>query len=185
METICGLIVEQVAKTPTATNSTIALSTSKDFLTNYLFYNGEEKKQMLKEEEMEEVMDHFQYLSTPNIRNIISSFCSNNQGGIIDNIITMKKESKFEFIHNSVFPSQGKEKVYIFKMLIEGLISRVDLVRRMQPGGDFQNAWVMFDYTRRMKDWSTMACHVYDTEYKKVMTIAICNMESEDTEVQI
>ena len=30
-----------------------------------------------------------------------------------------------------------------------------------------------------------MACHVYDTEYKKVMTIAMCDMQSEDTEVQV
>jgi len=40
-EKICGLVAEQVAKTSTATNSTITLSTSKDFLTQYLFHNGE------------------------------------------------------------------------------------------------------------------------------------------------
>ena len=31
-EVICGLIAEQVAKTPTTTNSAITLSASKDFL---------------------------------------------------------------------------------------------------------------------------------------------------------
>jgi hypothetical protein len=77
-EKICELIGEQVAKTPTTTNSAIALSASKDFLTTYLFYNGEGKKEMLKGEEMEEVMDRFQFLSSPNIRNVISSFRSNN-----------------------------------------------------------------------------------------------------------
>jgi len=51
--------------------------------------------------------------------------------------MTMEKESKFEFIHDSIFPSQGKEKVYIFKMLTEGLGSGVDLVKHMQPKGDF------------------------------------------------
>jgi hypothetical protein len=182
---ICGLIQEQVARTPTATNSAIALSASKDFLTNYLFHNGDGEKKILNMEEMEEVMDRFQYLSSPNIRNVISSFRSNNRGGIIDNIMTMKKESKFEFIHDSVFPGQGKEKVYIFKMLTEGPGSGVDLVRRMQPGGKLQNAWLMFDHVKRVKEWTTMACHVYDTEYKKVMTIAMCDMQSEDTEVQI
>jgi len=50
---ICRLIVEQVAKTSTTTNSAIALSASKDFLSNYLFYNGEEEKEILKGEEME------------------------------------------------------------------------------------------------------------------------------------
>ncbi len=104
---------------------------------------------------------------------------------MIDNIMTMKKESKFEFIHDSVFPGQGKEKVYIFKMLTEGPRSGVDLVRRMQSGGDLQNAWMMFDHVKRVKEWTTMACHVYDSGYKKVMTISTCNMQSEDTEVQV
>ena len=104
-EVICGLIAEQVTKTPTATNSAITLSASKDFLGHYLFHDGQGEKKMLKAEEMEEVMDHFQYLSSPSIRNVISSFRSNNHGGIIDNIMTMKRESKFEFIQDSVFPS--------------------------------------------------------------------------------
>jgi len=93
-----------VSKTPTATNSAIALSASKDFLTSYLFHHGEGEKVMLKGEDMEEVMDSFQYLRSPSIQNVISSFHSNNQGGVIDNIMTMKKESKFEFIHDSIFP---------------------------------------------------------------------------------
>ena len=128
-EKISGLIAKQVAKTPKATNSAIALSASKDFLTNYLFHNGEGDKEMLKEDELEEVMDRFQILSNPSIRNVISSFRTNNRAGVIDNIMTMRKHSKFEFIHDSVFPGQGKEKVYIFKMLTEGPRSGVDLVK--------------------------------------------------------
>ena len=56
---ISELITEQFAKNPTATSSTIALSVSKDFLTNHLFHHGEGEKQILKGEEMEEVMDRF------------------------------------------------------------------------------------------------------------------------------
>ena len=99
--------------------------------------------------------------------------------------MTMKKESRFKFIHNSIFSGQGKEKVYVFKMLMEGPGSGVDLVKRMQPGGDLQNGWIMFDHVKRVADWTTMACHVYDPEYKRVMTIATCDMQSEDTEVQV
>jgi len=55
-----------------------------------------------------------------------------NQGGVIDNIMTMKKKLKFEFVYDSVFSSQDKEKVYIFKMLIKELASEVDLVKCMQ-----------------------------------------------------
>jgi len=58
-EAICELIAEQVAKTLSATNSTIVLFASKDFLSSHLFHNGEGEKKMLKGEEMEEVMDRF------------------------------------------------------------------------------------------------------------------------------
>jgi len=55
----------------------------------------------------------------------------------------------------------------------------------MQPEGDMENAWMMFDHVKRVKEWSKMACHVYNSAYKKVMTIAMCDMQSEDTEVQV
>jgi len=48
IEKISRLIAKQVAKMPMATNSAIALSTSKEFLTNYIFYNKEGEKEMLK-----------------------------------------------------------------------------------------------------------------------------------------
>ena len=99
-----------MAKIPTASNSAIVFSASKDFLTTYLFHNKEGNKEMLKGKEQEEVMDCFQYLSNPNIQNVISSFCSNGRGGVIDNIKTMKKELKFEFLHDNVFPGQGKKR---------------------------------------------------------------------------
>ena len=95
-EVICGLIAEKVAKTPTATNSTITLSASKDFLGHYLFHNGEGEKKMLKVEEMVEVMDRFQYLSSPSICNVISFFRSNNHRGIIDNIIIYDHEERVQ-----------------------------------------------------------------------------------------
>jgi len=43
----------------------------------------------------------------------------------------------------------------------------------------------MFDHVKRVKEWTTMACHVYDPSYKKVMTISTCDMQSEDTEIQV
>jgi hypothetical protein len=56
------------------------------------------------------------------------------------------------------------------------------LVRRMQPGGDLENVWIMFDH---VKQWTTMACHVYDSAYCRVMTIAVCDMQSEDAAAQM
>jgi hypothetical protein len=63
--------------------------------------------------------------------------------------------------------------------------SRVHLVNRMQPGGDLEHAWIMFDHVKRVKNWTTMACHLYDSAYCRVMTIAVCDMQSEDAAAQM
>jgi hypothetical protein len=55
----------------------------------------------------------------------------------------------------------------------------------MQPGGDLEHAWIMFDHVKRIKNWTTMACHVYDSAYCRVMTIAVCDMQSKDAAAQM
>jgi hypothetical protein len=69
-------------------------------------------------------------------------------------------------------------------MLVDVPKSSVDLVKRMQPEGDLKNPWLMFDHVKRVQAWTTIMCHVYDARYCKVMIIAVCNMQPEDTEVQ-
>jgi hypothetical protein len=54
----------------------------------------------------------------------------------------------------------------------------------MQPGGDLQDAWIMFDHVKRVKHWTTMAYHVYNSTYYQVIIVAIYNMQSEDVVVQ-
>src|ERR1700738_1163803 len=66
-----------------------------------------------------------------------------------------------------------------------GRVSRVDLVKRMKAGGDLEHAWLMFDHVKRVQSWTTMACHVYDATFCRVMTIAVCDMQSKDTAAQI
>ena len=48
-----------------------------------------------------------------------------------------------------------------------------------------ENSWIMFDHVKHLKDWTTMACHVYDSRYCKVLTIVCCDMQSEDGAAQI
>jgi len=36
-----------------------------------------------------------------------------------------------------------------------------------------------------MDEWSTMAYHVYNLQYKKVLTIAMSDMQSKDIKVQV
>ena len=61
-------------------------------------------------------------------------------------------------------------------MLEDGSGSGMDLVKRMQPGGDLENTWLKFDHVKHVKEWTTMVCHVYNAAYCKVMTITVCNI---------
>jgi hypothetical protein len=54
----------------------------------------------------------------------------------------------------------------------------------MQLSDDLQNAYMMFDHVKHVQGWTTMAYHVYDLVYCKVMTIVICDMQFEDMEAQ-
>jgi hypothetical protein len=63
--------------------------------------------------------------------------------------------------------------------------SWVHLVKRMQPGGDLEDAWIKIDHIKCVKYWTTMAYYVYDSAYCRVMTIAVCGMQSEDAAAQM
>lgn len=84
----------------------------------------------------------------------------------LDALLRLKRECTFDFFHGSRFPGQGSigEKCFVFKMSTIGPASGLDLVNRMRRtgSGDLKHAWVQFDHTRRIVDWVTMACHVYD-----------------------
>jgi hypothetical protein len=42
----------------------------------------------------------------------------------------------------------------------------------------------MFDHVKHVVSWTTMACHVYDSAYCKVMTITVCDMQFQETKAQ-
>jgi hypothetical protein len=50
--------------------------------------------------------------------------------------------------------------------------------------GDLQDVWIMFDHVKRVKKWTTMACHLYDSTYCRVMTISVCDLQLEDAAAQ-
>jgi len=54
----------------------------------------------------------------------------------------------------------------------------------MQLGGDLENAWNMFDHSKCVEGWTTMACHVYNPTYYKVLTIILHDMQSKSIKVQ-
>lgn len=58
----------------------------------------------------------------------------------------------------------------------------MDLVKRMQVGKDMEIS--MFDHVKRLKDQSSLACHVYDSQYYKVLTIACYDTQVKDDMAQ-
>jgi hypothetical protein len=129
-------------------------------------------------------------MASPNIRNKVMSFRFLKRYGVMDSITKLRGISLWAFFQVNKFPGQRADldKVFVFKMSEVGSGSGVDLVKPMQPGEDLENAWMMFDHVKRVRQWATMACHVYDSTYCRVMrlmTIASCDMQSEDSEAQI
>lgn len=54
----------------------------------------------------------------------------------------------------------------------------------MQPSGNHQDAWIMFDHKKHIKDLTTMAYHVYGSASCCVMTLIVCDIQSEDAVAQ-
>jgi hypothetical protein len=53
-----------------------------------------------------------------------------------------------------MFSGQGSDsdKVFVFKMSEVGPSSGVDLVKRMQPSSDLEDAWMMFDHVKACQE---------------------------------
>ena len=98
--------------------------------------------------------------------------------GYVDNILKLKKGSKYDYIQESWFLGQGSELAYLF-MSMTGPGSGVDLLRCMQLGGNLVLQLIMFDYVKRIDYWTTLGAHVYDPVHCKVMTICFCDMKLE------
>ena len=164
----------------------ISLIVDKELLMKGLVdKSGEGKK--LSEEDFAQRIQKWSSLSSPCMNNMIKHaqvLCG--QGGYINNILKLKKASTYDYIHDSRFSGQrGASDIdYLFKMSIVGAGSSIDLVRRIQVGGDLEIAWIMFDHVKRVVDWISLGAHVYDLVYCKVMTIYVCNMMCEMADAQ-
>ena len=129
-------VANEVMKTPIAKNSAIVMPSSKKFLADYLLKspsNGEGHH--LAGSSLEVVMDKFSTLASPNYRNFVSGskrFVHSGMG-TMDSIMALKDHSGFKYVHDSRFPEQSKDKIFVFKM-------SVDLVKHMQVGGYMENS---------------------------------------------
>ena len=181
-----SLIGEKVERTPSATRSTIVIETSKEVLGPLLLAREGEERMTLDLDELLVIFDRCMHLTSPNIRNSISTFKAMRRFRVMDSITMLRGSSNWNYVQKNMFPEQGKylDKVFVFKMSEVGPGIGVDLVKRMQVGGDLENAWIIFEHVKRVRSWTTMACHVYDSTYCRVITIAVCDMQSEDVAAQ-
>jgi hypothetical protein len=118
-------------------------------------------------EELVPVLEKYKYMSSPSIKNDVTAFRFIQRFGIMDGIATLRGCSHWAYIQENKFSGQGSnsDKVFVFKMSEVGPRSEMHLVNWMQPGGDLEHAWIMFDHVNRVKHWTIMACHVYDSAY--------------------
>ena len=61
--------------------------------------------------------------------------------------------------------------MFVFKIFIDFLGSGVEFVKKIQVKGDMENSWSMFDHIKRWKNKTIMTCHMYNSQYCKVLTI--------------
>jgi hypothetical protein len=180
-------LIEENERTPKATNSATVMEASKKLVGELLINPNGALVRKYDLEELVPVLEKYKYMSSPSIKNDVTAFRYIRRFGVMDGIATLRGCSHWSYVQENKFLGQGSDsdKVFVFKMSEVGPGSGVHLVNRMQPGGDLEHAWIMFDHVKRVKNWTTMACHVYDSTYCRVMTIAVCDMQSEDAAAQM
>jgi hypothetical protein len=136
-------VTNEVLKTPTAKNLAIVMAASKQFLADYLLKSPVNVEgHHLVGSFLEIIIDKFSTLTSPNCRNFISGSKRflRSEMGTMDSIMALKDHFAFKIVHSSRFPGQSKDKVFVFKMSVDLPGSGVELVKRMQIGGDMDNS---------------------------------------------
>ena len=130
--TIISLIGSQVERMPSATNSSIAMAASKEFLAKHLL-RSEQCDTTMMVEDMKTVMEKYANLASSNIKNAISNFKHVGRTNPMDGIRQMRGCTTRPFVERNMFPGQGADddKVFVFKMSEVRPASGVDLVTRM------------------------------------------------------
>lgn len=153
--------------TPNATRSAIVIDATKEMLGEFLLRSKADPPHTLGLDELEPVFDRCKDMTSQCIKNHVTTFKYLRRFRVMDSITKLRGLSTWAYVQKNMFPSQGEveEKVFVFKMSEVGPGSGVNLVKRMQRGGDLEDIWVMFDHYKRVKHWTTMGCHVYDSTY--------------------
>ncbi len=149
----------------------ISFNANNTFLASYSLGDSRDGiMELFEGEYMEQIQDKFYELNPPNVcnlvvffkhhlrggyidsvRKLVVFFKHHSRGGYIDNILELKSKSRYDYIQECCFLGQVHgQKVFIFKMSINGVGSGISLVIRMQPIRDLQNVWIMFDHVKHV-----------------------------------
>jgi hypothetical protein len=172
------LLREQVERTPYTTNSAIVMEATKELVGELLLGPQDVPVKTFTFEELVPALDKWKYMSLLSIWNDMTTFKYLWRFGVMYSITMLRGCSHWPNVQKNMFPSQGFDfdKVFLFKMSEVGPGSCVVLVKRMQPGGDLQDAWIRFDHVKHIKKWTTMIFYVYDSLYYRIMTIVVCDI---------
>lgn len=131
-------------------------------------------------------MDKFKPLASSNCCTFVpcSNFLVQSVMGTMNSIMALTYQYGFNSIHGSRFLGQSKDKAFVFKMSLNIPTNGVEFLKCMQGRGDIENFWIMLNHNKHLKNWTTMACHVYDTKQCEVLTIARCDVQSEGNDAQ-
>jgi hypothetical protein len=132
------LLGEQVERTPHATNFAIVMEATKEQLGELLLAPQGVPTKTLTFEELVPVLDKCKYMTSPSIKNNVTTFGYLQKFGIMDNITMLRGCSNWPYVQKNIFLGQGSDsdKVFLFKMSEVEPSSCVDLVKRMKPSGD-------------------------------------------------
>jgi hypothetical protein len=86
--------------------------------------------ELIKGEKLNQMLLRFAPLHSPSIRNLITSLKHRfGNSGSINYILKLKALSSHNYIQDKCFPGQHVgQKVYLFKMFVDGVASIFDLV---------------------------------------------------------
>jgi hypothetical protein len=129
------LIKEQVEKTPKITNSAIVIEATKELVGELLIDPEGAPVRKYDLEELVPILEKYKYMSSPSIKNDVTTFRYIRRFGAMDGIAILKGCSHWTYVQENKFPGQGSDsdKVFVFKMSEVGPRSGVHLVKRMQP----------------------------------------------------
>jgi hypothetical protein len=160
------LIEEQVERTPKATNSAIIMEASKELVDELQIDPEGAPVRKYDQVELVPILEKCKHMSSPSIKNDVTAFRYIQRFGFMDSIAMLRGCSRWAYIQENKFPGQGSDldKVFVLKMSKVGPRSGVHLVNRMQPRGDLEDAWIIFDHVKCVKPWLAMSLTLHIVE---------------------